>query len=111
MKHFNAFARCLTLLLAALMLSGMLALAEPAVDPGRQDETETVSGVQPVHDAKAAQDSGAEETAGPEEAHLSYDVIYSSANPIPEIAERVRPAIVQLNTLQESWDLRPAWPR
>ena len=30
MKHFDNFARCLTLLLAALILSGMLAVAEPA---------------------------------------------------------------------------------
>ena len=74
MKHLNAFARCLALLLAALMLSGMLAVAETATD------------------------------AAADEAPVSYDVIYSSANPIPEIAERVRPAIVQLNTLQESWD-------
>ena len=34
----------------------------------------------------------------------SYDVIYSSENPIPEIAERVRPAVVQVNSLCETWD-------
>ena len=34
----------------------------------------------------------------------SYDIIYSSENPIPEIAERVRPAVVQVNTLAENWD-------
>ncbi len=73
MKNINVYARCLTLLLAALMLSGMLAVAEPAA--------ETAAGENP-----------------------SYDIIYSSNNPIPEIAERVRPAIVQLNTKQESWD-------
>ena len=59
----NAFTRCLTLLLAALMLSGMLALAGTA---------------EPADAAGSA---------------TTYDVIYSSANPIPEIAARVRPAI------------------
>ena len=79
MKHFDNFARCLTLLLAALILSGMLAVAEPAAP------------------------SAAEPTAAEEET-VSYDIVYSTSNPIPEIAERVRPAIVQLNTKTESWD-------
>ena len=74
MKHFNALARALSLLLAALMLSGMLAVAEQNDDSAATEE------------------------------NPSYDIIYSSSNPIPEIAERVRPAIVQLNTLEESWD-------
>ena len=73
MKHPILLARLLALLLAALMLSGMLAMAEPAV------ETEA---------AEAP----------------SYDIIYSTNNPIPDIAERVRPAIVQLVTKLESWD-------
>lgn len=34
----------------------------------------------------------------------SYDVVYSSENPIPDIAERVRPSVVQVNSLCESWD-------
>ena len=71
MKHMTLLARLLALLLAALMLSGMLALAENA--------------------------NG--ETPNP-----SYDVIYTQANPIPDICERVRPSIVQLNTKTESWD-------
>lgn len=70
----NAFTRCLTLLLAALMLSGMLALAGTA---------------EPADAAGSA---------------TTYDVIYSSANPIPEIAARVRPAVVQVTTYAESWD-------
>ncbi len=73
MKHFNIYARCLALLLAALMLTGMLAVAETAAQDGA-------------------------------EGNPSYDIVYSSNNPIPEIAERVRPSIVQLNTKQESWD-------
>ena len=73
MKNINVYARCLTLLLAALMLSGMLAVAEPAAEIAAEENP-------------------------------SYDIVYSSNNPIPEIAERVRPAIVQLNTKQESWD-------
>ena len=73
MKQFNICARCLALLLAALMLTGMLAVAETA-------------------------------NQGATEGNPSYDIVYSSNNPIPEIAERVRPAIVQLNTKQESWD-------
>ena len=73
MRNMNICARCLALLLAALMLTGMLAAAETA-----------------------GQDAAGE--------NPSYDIVYSSNNPIPEIAERVRPAIVQLNTKQESWD-------
>ena len=73
MRHMNIYARCLALLLAALMLTGMLAVAETTGQEGA-------------------------------EANPSYDIVYSSNNPIPEIAERVRPAIVQLNTKQESWD-------
>ena len=73
MRHMNICARCLALLLAALMLTGMLAVAETA--------GQSATGENP-----------------------SYDIVYSSNNPIPEIAERVRPAIVQLNTKQESWD-------
>ena len=61
----QTMTRCLTLLLAALMLAGMMALAEPAV---------------------------------------TYDVIYSESNPIPEIAARVRPAIVQVTTSAEEWN-------
>lgn len=72
MKHFTALTRCLTLLIAAAMLSGMLALAE-----------------------------NAEPTADPAP---TYDIVYSSSNPIPEIAARVRPSIVQLTTKAESWD-------
>ena len=34
----------------------------------------------------------------------TYDVIYSSANPIPEIAARCRPAIVEITCSVESWD-------
>ena len=34
----------------------------------------------------------------------TYDVIYSSSNPIPEIAARVRPSIVQVTNSIESWD-------
>ena len=34
----------------------------------------------------------------------SYDVIFSSENPIPDIAERVRPAVVQVTSLCEYWN-------
>ena len=73
MSKSTLFARCLALLLAALMLSGMLAVAETAAEP-----------------------EAAESPA--------YDIIYSANNPIPDIAERVRPAIVQITTKVESWD-------
>lgn len=33
----------------------------------------------------------------------TYDVIYSSENPIPEIAERVRPAVVQVVSSSQDW--------
>ena len=72
MNRLNAVGRLLALLLAALMLSGMLAVAEPA----SQDTEETVT----------------------------YDAIYSSSNPIPDIVDRVRPSIVQLDVQQEKWD-------
>ena len=39
----------------------------------------------------------AEETPG-------YEVVYSSDNPIPEIAEQTRPAVVQVLSYEESWD-------
>ena len=71
MKHTTLLARLLALMLAALMLSGMLAVAETA-------QTEAVN--------------------------PSYDVIYTAENPIPDIADRVRPAIVQLITKAETWD-------
>ena len=34
----------------------------------------------------------------------SYDIIYSAGNPIPEIAERVRPSIVLVTNKVENWD-------
>ena len=34
----------------------------------------------------------------------SYDIIYTSENPVPDIADRVRPAVVQVNSICESWD-------
>ena len=33
-----------------------------------------------------------------------YEAVYSASNPIPEIAERVRPAVVQVICLAENWD-------
>ncbi|MGN0803422.1 MAG: S1C family serine protease [Candidatus Faecivicinus sp.] len=39
----------------------------------------------------------AEETA-------TYDIVYSSANPIPEIAANVRPSVVEVLVSVESWD-------
>ena len=35
---------------------------------------------------------------------VTYDSIYSGSNPIPEIARRVRPSIVQITNSIESWD-------
>ena len=34
----------------------------------------------------------------------TYDIVYSTSNPIPEIAKNVRPAIVQITKSVESWD-------
>lgn len=34
----------------------------------------------------------------------SYDIVYTSENPIPDIADRVRPAVVQVTSLCEYWD-------
>ena len=34
----------------------------------------------------------------------TYDIVYSSANPIPEIAARCRPAIVEITCSVENWD-------
>ena len=72
MKYSTILSRLLALVLAALMLTGMLALGAPAEE--------------------AAEDAP------------SYDLIYSANNPIPDIADRVRPAIVQLITKAETWD-------
>ena len=35
---------------------------------------------------------------------VTYDVVYSSENPIPEIARNVRPAVVEVLVSKESWD-------
>lgn len=43
----------------------------------------------------AAQKTGEAET---------YDIIYSSSNPVPEIAVNVRPSVVQVITSAETWD-------
>ena len=42
--------------------------------------------------------------AAPDEAPTTYDIVYSSANPIPEIAERCRPAIVEISASIENWN-------
>ena len=34
----------------------------------------------------------------------TYDAIYSSDNPIPDIADRVRPAVVLVTVYTENWD-------
>ena len=39
-----------------------------------------------------------------EEGAVTYDVVYSSANPIPEIAANVRPSVVEVTVSVESWD-------
>ena len=39
-----------------------------------------------------------------EETAPGYDVIYSSSNPVPEIAEKVRPAVPVVEVYTESWD-------
>lgn len=39
-----------------------------------------------------------------ESASVSYDIVYTSANPIPDIAERIRPAVVQVIGYCETWD-------
>ena len=36
----------------------------------------------------------------------SYDIVYTSANPIPDIADRVRPAVVQVISSCETWDAK-----
>jgi len=35
---------------------------------------------------------------------VSYDIIYTSANPVPDIAERVRPSVVSVTGYCETWD-------
>ena len=44
----------------------------------------------------------AEETEAAEA--VTYDIVYSSSNPIPEIAARTRPSIVEITVSVESWD-------
>ena len=38
------------------------------------------------------------------EANPGYEVVYTSANPIPDIVDRVRPAVVEVLVSAESWD-------
>ena len=41
---------------------------------------------------------------GPAQAETAtYDIIYSSGNPVPAIAERVRPAVVQVLSKKQAW--------
>ena len=40
------------------------------------------------------------------EENVGYEAIYSSANPVPEIAANVRPSVVQVITSAASWDPR-----
>jgi len=47
--------------------------------------------------AAVAEETAAEET-------VTYDVVYSSANPIPAISKAVRPAVVEVVVSRESWD-------
>lgn len=35
---------------------------------------------------------------------VTYDIVYSASNPIPEIAANTRPSIVQITNSMESWD-------
>lgn len=35
---------------------------------------------------------------------VTYDIVYSASNPIPEIAANIRPAVVEVLVSQESWD-------
>lgn len=88
MKYNNLLARLLALMLAALMLSGMIALAEPA------ETADDAEAVEAVETAEAADAEGAP----------NYDIIYSSSNPIPDIADRVRPSVVEIKCKLESWD-------
>ena len=46
----------------------------------------------------------AEAPAAPEQTTVPYSIVYSSANPIPEIAANVRPAVVDVVCSVESWD-------
>ncbi len=102
MKYMNAMARLLALLLAALMLTGMLALAEPAETEA--PEAEAVEAVEGEAEEPTEEEEPAETEAPAEAEDNSYGLIYSANNPIPDIAERVRPAIVQVVTKVESWD-------
>lgn len=79
MKLKTTFRQGLALATALMLLTGVPAVAETA-EPA--------------------------ETAGPAatEAPTTYDVIYSSSNPIPEIAARCRPAIVDISASVESWN-------
>lgn len=36
---------------------------------------------------------------------VTYDAVYSASNPIPEIAKRVRPSVVQVISKVENWDV------
>ena len=85
MKHCVSL-RVLAALTALILLCGAGAMAEAA---------EGASAVEVVE---------AEPTASAAPEATTYDIVYSSANPIPEIAARCRPAIVEITSSVESWD-------
>ncbi len=74
MKIRENFRRGIALATALMLLTGLPALAETAPEEAAPAESTT------------------------------YDVIYSSSNPIPEIAARCRPAIVDISNHVESWN-------
>ena len=74
MKIKTTFRQALALASALMLLGAMPGMAEPAAAEPAEAETTT------------------------------YDIIYSASNPIPDIVERCRPAIVDITASVESWD-------
>ena len=57
-----------------------------------------------LHYGTQAIAEGEAETAEPAQETATYDIIYSSGNPVPEIAANVRPSIVQVIDSSAAWD-------
>ena len=68
------------------------ATAQPAIAEEALEEIEQAAASKEAH------------AAASKEAHPTYDIVYSTSNPIPQIAANVRPSIVDITVSMESWD-------
>lgn len=87
-------------LLALLALACPVCLAESA----GTSETEIAASETQAVEIPTSEALAAQPEADGSEAPVTYDVIYSSDNPIPGIAATIRPSVVEVVCSVENWD-------